>query len=130
MKTILGMLFLLSVLGCSEDSDVTDDRFVTGKWQMTRKYVSTGGNNVRWDTVKDGEIYQFKTDSTFTSNATDCQEGKFSVKGDSLRLDFNCNYDVEPQIMRFYFEGGDLVLSPLSPTFCIEACLYRYERID
>ncbi|MGS2760762.1 lipocalin family protein [Sinomicrobium sp. M5D2P9] len=130
MKTILSMFFVVSLaLGCSEDTDINEVS-VIGKWQMTRRYVSPGGDNVRWETVKDGGIYQFKADSTFTSNATDCQEGKFSVKGDSLQLDFNCNYEVEPQIMRFYFKGGDLVFSPLGPVFCIETCLYRYEKMD
>lgn len=132
MKTTLTTLLfsVMITMGCSDDSDTIDgDVSIMGKWQMTERYVSPGGET-EWKEVKDGEIHYFKTDSTFTSNGMDCPEGDFSVQGDSLLLDFNCNYSAEPQVMRFYFEGGDLILTPLSPVFCIEACLYRFEKID
>ncbi|SFW54025.1 hypothetical protein SAMN02927921_02192 [Sinomicrobium oceani] len=130
MKTVLAVFLLVSVLGCGEDTDSTQDGSVTGRWKMTRQYISPGDDTIRWTSVKDGDIYEFRADSTFVSNGTDCQEGRYAVQGDSLRLDFQCDFDTEPHLMRFYFEGSDLVLSPLSPTMCIEACLYRYEKID
>ncbi|MGS2741131.1 lipocalin family protein [Sinomicrobium sp. M5D2P17] len=130
MKTILSMFFAVSLaLGCSEDTDITEVS-VIGKWQMTESYVGTGAEDTRWKKVEEGAIYQFKADSTFSSNATDCPEGKFSIRRDTLQLDFNCNYSTEPQYILFNFKGGDLIFNPLGPPYCIEGCQYRYEKMD
>lgn len=131
MKTLFRTLLIFAVIasGCSEESDtVSGDVSITGKWQRIESYVSPGGET-QWKTVKDGRIYNFKTDSTFTSNGPECPEGTFSVNSDTLRLEFHCNYEETPRAMKFYFEGGDLFLTPVSPA-CVETCLYKYERID
>ncbi|MBC9798380.1 lipocalin family protein [Sinomicrobium weinanense] len=130
MKTVFSILLLLMMtMGCSDDSDMGDkDVSIVGKWQMTESYVSPGGET-EWKEVEDGRIHHFKADSTFTSNGLECPEGRFSITGDTLLLEFNCNYEVNSRTIKFYFDDGDLFLTPIMP-MCVEKCLSKYERID
>ncbi|MDT0676080.1 lipocalin family protein [Autumnicola musiva] len=132
MKTFLHLsniaVFLL-IFGCnSEDEEITvldvSIQNLTGTWKLTEVYVSPGGET-EWRPVANGHTYTFSGNGTFSSTGLDsCKEGEYSLNDDTLNL--NCGEESLVQKIDSISSGVLILKNPR----CIEACLYKYKKVD
>ena len=73
---LLLLIFILSF--CRDGEELTSNSLV-GKWQLVQQNISTGSAG-EWINVSDGQIYDFKTDGSFTvSDDPLCTMGYYEV---------------------------------------------------
>ncbi|MDT0642896.1 lipocalin family protein [Zunongwangia sp. F363] len=132
MKVLLqlsSLALLLMIFGCnSEEEEITvldvNVQNITGTWELTESYVSPGGET-EWRPVKNGNIYTFFDNGKFSSSGRqNCSEGEFTLEDNILQLDCeeeHLSWRVDTLGSRVMILGG---------IGCIEACLYKYKRID
>lgn len=139
MKHLLLVLTIgFIAMGCRnfEKGESINSDF-TGTWQLNAYYDGMRGS---WQPISNGTkyVYTFKKDSTFTSDAYMCGYGTYEIKGDSLKLHFECpDYrnlynptdTTKTLVEKMKFEGRNLVLSP-TYLFCDEGCSYRFIKIS
>jgi len=134
----LACLCILTIFyGCSSDNadNPLPHKLIYGKWKLTDAYLSTGAPQY-WVSVENGEELSFFYNQSFSSDRyPECSQGKFSLEGDQLSLEFKCSdfesgaENEEGQITyRISFDKESLLLTPTS-VICIEGCTYKYKRI-
>ncbi|MGB6153999.1 MAG: lipocalin family protein [Pricia sp.] len=139
MKLTLTLLaILLLSTSCDKMSSGpidADELSIAGTWTLTEAYISAGGPQY-WIDVEDGEEITFFDDGTFTSNRfTECETGNFSITGDELLLEYDCEgfelpsqNDKGPISYTLEFFSDYFILTPTSGPICIEGCSYKYEK--
>ena len=127
MRFIL-ILSLILLTGCEKESEPLEPvdlsvQTLTGEWQLTRQYVSPGGE-ATWEKVKNGPIYKFSADNTFKYSEDHCPSGTYSLNDDTLKLICADSDDTRSYHISEITEGS-LEISFIG---CIEACVYHYEK--
>lgn len=136
MKRYLILFLLLGLLSCDkdskEDSVPLNASKIIGSWQLVEAYVSPGGDTI-WQSVEDGDIYKFGIDGIFSQVNTyqDAynRSGSFIYENDMLKLTFTIDGEEKWQSFSVNMVENSMTITPTGPTICIEACLYRYEKI-
>ena len=138
MKNLILIFSILIIfINCANDDTNKQENSIIGTWKLIETYGSDGGSNPQWSTITNGYSYTFNQSGNFTSNRfSECSEGKYSISGDDLILDYGCNgftTSIEnPEgtfIEKFIFERGNLILTPTYLT-CIEGCGYKFQKIE
>ena len=100
MKKIIYILVsLLVFVGCQKNDPPASAETVVGKWQATtvKGKIDIFGSNedINENVEKEGLVYEFKTDGTFSSNGFLDEEGsvekraisgKYTVNGDQVKI--------------------------------------------
>lgn len=123
------LIFSLLILSsCSKESETFElvdlsVQTLTGEWQLTRKYVSPGGE-ATWENVKNGPIYKFSADNTFQYSEEHCLSGTYSLNDDTLNLICSDSDEIRSYHISEITTGS----LEISFTGCIESCIYYYEK--
>jgi hypothetical protein len=126
---VLLVLLILFLSSCSEEEKLTSSALV-GKWQLVEQKVGIGPPG-EWTNVKDGAIYEFKTDGTFSiSDHPLCTMGTYEVQPESLVLKNDCQEYTTEWIFSVKMNGSYFLISPTYPTMCTEGCLYKYKKVE
>jgi|SRR5690606_10071730 len=132
---IFGLLFTVS--GCSsDDNDIDYGEGLIGTWKLVEVYLSDGGSQSAWVSVKNGYVYTFKNNGTFTSSRfEECNRGKFEETEHILTLIFDCEEFTagieDPEgtfVENLKFENNHMILSPAYMS-CVEGCSYKFKKI-
>lgn len=137
MKRYFILFLLLGLSSCDKDNSKEDNiplnaSKIVGSWQLVEAYISPGGD-ATWQTVEDGDIYNFNIDGTFSQtntfeNAYD-RSGNFTYDKAMLELTFTIDEEEKWQTFNVDMDENTMSITPSGPTICIEACLYRYEKL-
>ncbi|WP_299535995.1 lipocalin family protein [Ulvibacterium sp.] len=137
MKRYLILVFSL-LLSCEDDSNkeltLLETNGLIGSWKLVETYLDPGGGGIDWNTVDNGDIFKFDDDGKY--RRTNTFENIFNSSGDYVfeegLLELSYTNDGEEMEENFSVQMSEdtMVLSPAGPRFCIEACLYRYKRIN
>ncbi|QCX00474.1 hypothetical protein FGM00_10245 [Aggregatimonas sangjinii] len=132
-NALIGLFMVVSISCDRESADIgttLKSTTLAGTWQLSETYISPGGVT-EWIAVENGFQYTFETNGLFKKTENDGgvqEEGSYRLEEDELFLEFE--FEGELTTLGFYLEQTDdtITLSPSFPTFCIEACLYRFTR--
>jgi hypothetical protein len=138
-NTILVLGILLSMLGCNKEEEIIplDTTNIIGTWQLIARF--DGGSPVPLREVDNGFLYEFKSDSTFSSsNTVGCRYngvigGLFSLSAfqsySIITLKFLCDIDYIVEVeKKSSFEDNMLILRPNNPS-CDEGCYDKFKKI-
>lgn len=126
IRTLLLLLIFLLTF-CGDEEELTSTSLV-GKWQLVQQKVGIGPPG-EWVDISGGQIYEFKTDGTFTiSEHHLCTTGEYEMKNDSLVLKNDCLEDSTERIFSIEMHSSHFTISPIYPAMCTEGCFYRYEK--
>ncbi|WP_370087705.1 hypothetical protein [Ekhidna sp.] len=141
MKNII-LTFLIFVLytGCSEDEQTNQETTIYGKWELSEQFFSSVGGDGDWQSATNKYFIEFSLNKNYqSSNNPICPSnpsniGTFSFSdekdGNYIIIDLVCeesDNDVFSLKYLYYFEGGNLLLSP---TFsCDEGCIYKFRKV-
>ena len=117
------------VFSCSSsDVPVITDKSLVGDWQHTERAYSIGAGLIV-EEVSRGEIYEIRSDGTFTYDSGGRATGTWGISDDDI-LNFSFKEEVEDRIVNFKFEltGNTLILTPAF-VICTEGCYDKYERL-
>lgn len=137
MGRYLILFVFFGLLSCDknsqEDSVPLNVSKILGSWLLSESYISPGGDTT-WQSVDDGDIYNFKIDGTFSQvniyPGKDSRSGSFTYENDTLKLVFNIGGEEKWQSFRVEMEEDIMTITPSGPTICFEACLFRYKKLD
>lgn len=134
LPNALVCMFMVLAVSCDLESTNVGSSLksttLVGTWQLSETYISPGGVT-EWVAVEEGFRYTFETNGLFRKTENDGtvqEEGIYRLEEDELFIEFN--FEGAPTTLGYYLEQTDdtITLSPSFPTFCIEACLYRFKR--
>jgi len=136
MKRYFIFFLFLGLAACDEGSQETGVSLnaskIIGSWQLTEAYVSPGAG-ATWQSVENGDIYKFGIDGTFSQVNTyedaSNRSGSFTYENESLKLIFTIDGEEKWQSFSVVMVEDKMTISPTGPTICVEACLYRYQKI-
>ncbi|WP_405567270.1 lipocalin family protein [Polaribacter sp. Asnod6-C07] len=132
---IITLLFFVACNKTMDESIPVSTSLMVGKWKLTEAYISAGGPQY-WVDVENGQELEFFDNETFYSDRfTECMDGKFSVEGSKLLLEYTCDgFDNEAEndegliTYNLDFFTNYFILTPTSGPLCIEGCSYKYKK--
>jgi hypothetical protein len=127
MRLPVFTLFVMLLFSCSKKKEAADPGSLTGRWQLTEYYISSGGSNVQWVEADPGtpSFVEFtQMEKMIFSGGTQPQRvydydtvtpGHIVAQTDSTTV-----------LWGYEFDNAELILSGGG---CIEACLFKYKRV-
>lgn len=136
MKRYLLLFLLLGLSSCVKDPQENSVPLIAseiiGSWQIVSESYSIGGPQII-EKVKDGGIYSFRLDGSFTfnygKNASLNFAGTFNFEEDILTIDYVLDGSKVTRKLKVLFDDNMVVLIPWDP-ICIEGCSTTLQRID
>jgi len=137
---ILPILIFSVFNSCDKEDDLKgfdQDAFpIEGTWKLTAAYISAGGPQY-WTDVKDGEVLNFLSNGSFSSDKfEECSTGSYSVEDGNLILEYDCDgfesgtENGEGQITFKIDYGKNAILLTPTSILCIEGCSYKYVKVN
>ena len=129
VSTIIIALLSIFLLSCSSDTEAPNlgDSSLVGKWQLTERAYSIGAGLIV-EEVSRGEIYEIRSDGTFTYDSGGRASGTWDVSADDI-LNFSFKEEVEDRIVNFKYEfDGDALIFRPAFVICTDGCYDKYER--
>ncbi|WP_462267255.1 lipocalin family protein [Mucilaginibacter sp.] len=129
MRTKLLLLFFCALAAGACKKENVNSAVLTGKWKLVATYSSNGAQG-NWTAVADKKDYdyiQFNADSTLTGNDGFAGFDRYRLK-DSVTIAIT-QAGANRHEYKYELKAGTLTLSPSYPTFCIEGCASRYEKL-
>lgn len=152
MKLLSLVFFVFAFCSCVENNDALENEDIrseadplVGKWQLVETSYSIGGPLIS-KPVEDGPVIIFQKDGTYISDRkllkynkeggyyeTDqyekCTKATYNINDNFIELNFECESGIVEYVEVFNLEDEFLIISPYSPTRCIEGCPSKYKRI-
>lgn len=136
MKRYFILFLLLGFSSCDKESKentiTLNASKIIGSWQIVSESYSIGGPQIV-KKVKDGGIYSFRLDHTFTfdySQDTSLNfSGTFTFEEEILTIRYKLPESNVTRKLKALFEDNMVVLIPWDPV-CIEGCSTTLQRID
>lgn len=129
-KTVYFFALCLLFFSCSEKEkpivmDLSTINF-GGTWKLVESYVSPGGET-SWEPVEDGLEYTFDGDGSFTATWEVCNSGSYSFQDETLVLNCDSEDGRNESYRLVSYNDKEMILSYAG---CIEACKYKYLKIE
>jgi len=136
MKRYFVLFLFLGALSCDKDAEENSIPLnaskIVGSWQIVSEGYSIGGPLIT-KTIKDGGIYNFNLDGSFTFNYSQDTSlnfgGTFNFEEDILTMDYMLEGSNVIRKLKTLLEGNTVVLIPWDP-ICIEGCSTTLQRIE
>jgi len=138
----LPLVFVMLLIGCSDDDEVVYDHEsdLSGTWILIEQYADPGDGSGDYQKVESDKTIRFFENGTYTSNGSLCFMGVESNKKESGVYEINdadlskfssenflvpeeCTFE-ETKVF-IHLEGDKLILSYL----CIEGCGQKYRKL-
>jgi len=136
MKRYLILFLFLGLASCDKENSKEESiplnvSKIIGSWQIISESYSIGGPQII-ETVKDGGIYNFKLDGTFSfdydKDTSLNFSGTFDFEEDILTIRYLREDGKMIRKLKALFEDNSVVLIPWDP-ICIEGCSITLQRI-
>ena len=127
MKNLILILIIVAgmQLGACKKDNTGANKAVTGKWQLSRNLLSTGGPGF-WQPAADNVYVQFNINGIITGNAF---PGfiTYMVKDTATLTMYNAD-KTSYEDYRYKVTADSLTMSPAGPTTCVEGCAMQFAR--
>lgn len=124
------LIVLLSafIFSCtSTDTPVDVENSLVGEWQHTERAYSIGAGLIV-EEVNRGEIYEIRSDGSFTYDSGGRASGTWNVSADNI-LNFNYKEEIEDRIVNFKYEfDGNMLIFRPAFVICTDGCYDKYEK--
>ena len=131
-------VIILTLISCGKAESSDTQREIFGTWKLSHVLSDIGNGEGKWEKVDDGYEYSFSSDNTFTSNRfKNCSTGNYTLEIDELSLDFDFESTSGENelfakgilVEKITFDSDDLIINP-TYIFCVEACGWKFKKID
>lgn len=123
---IVWLLFFISCVSERELNPLLEERSILGPWKFSEYLFSPGGPQIHRSLVAEDKAIIFRKNGALLSHGFfRCDQGRYTLEGNALTIDFDCSEEPEKRVFILSWEGDNLYMEPSFPR-CIEYCAYVF----